>query len=190
MVATRIQASHRELAMPRVLELHKAIMEVTTPDQAKALVRTWVSPMQAEELKNPKETTKFCALIAEFVVGFMTRRRVSYMDVVGRKAENTSNKESADSNKAKIQAARGKVIYCAYGGHEFTIINDDGYYALFQAWADKFEVFPKLNDDSQDHNVIGQGDATLRLVMEQLAEIKKLCPGSADLDMKAVDIAA
>lgn len=176
--------------MPRVLELHKAIMEVTTPDQAKALVRTWVSPMQAEELKDPKETTKFCALIAEFVVGFMTRRRVSYMDVIRRQGANTSVTETADSNKAKIQAARGKVIYCAYGGQEFTIVNEDGYYALFQAWADKFEVFPKLNGDGEDHNVIGQGDATLRLVMEQLAEIKKKCPGSADLDMKAVDIAA
>src|SRR6185437_2420269 len=75
MVSARFQASQRESPMPRVLELHKAIMEVTTPDQAKALVRTWGSPMQADQLKDSKETTKFCALIAEFVVAFLTRRR-------------------------------------------------------------------------------------------------------------------
>ncbi len=176
--------------MSRVLELHRSIMDVASPEQAKKLVTTWVSPAQAEELSKPKETTQFCALIAEFVVGFMTRRRVSYMDVVGRKKELTSNKQTSDSVKAAIQGAKDRVIYCAYGGHEFTIVNDSGHYGLFQAWAGQFELFPKLNADTEDHNVIGQGDATLRLIMEQLARIKEKCPGSVDLDMKAVAIEA
>ncbi len=112
------------------------------------------------------------------------------MDVVGRKKELTSNKQTGDSVKAAIQAANDKVIYCAYGGHEFTIVNESGHYALFQAWAGEFDLFPKLNGNDADHNVIGQGDATLRLIMEQLARIKEKCPGSVDMDMKAVGIEA
>ena len=177
--------------MSRLLELHKSIMDVTSEDQAKTLVKAWVSPIQATVMEESGEGTKFCSLIAEFVVGFMTRRRVKYMDVVGGRQQRGAEKETNNDIKAKIQAAGGKVIYCAYGGHEFTVVNDRNHYGLFQAWANKFEVFPKLNADAEDHNVIGQGDATLRLILEQIAKIKeKSGSGSVEMDFKAVDIAA
>ena len=175
--------------MGRLRELNEAVNKVASESEAAKLIATWL-PEQAAHLDG-KSTgtqagTRNCSLIAQFIVAFYSRKSgAQYKAGVTRpqgaqKCETFSLKKYASKNPG--------VLVVMAGGHDFAIVCEGNEYGLYQAWEGQFHVFPKLNDDSESHNIFGMGDDTIKLINDEVALIARkveMFDGQEDNDGQA-----
>lgn len=172
--------------MSRVWQLYGEIMDVTSEAEAIRLVGGQLQDRQ-DELSSPPGV-KNCQIIQEFAIAYLSRGKAKYYDLIRVNAFNNKAIAPNEVNdvEEKLAKAESVVLACFLGGHDFTIVREGSAYALFQAWEDQFHVFPKLNPNDANHNIIGHGPATLRLINEQLANIKKKTGCNEEVSSKPV----
>ena len=160
--------------MSRLRLLNETITGVTSQSAADALIKTWV-PHQSGSLDGlgtaTAEGTSNCSLAAMLIVGFYSCGASKYLGhEIG-----SSKMEAGIFDLKKHLKKDNQVMVVATGGHDFAIVREGGSYGLYQAWDGEFEVFPKLNDDNESHNIFGTGDETVHLINNEVGHIRHKC---------------
>jgi hypothetical protein len=156
--------------MSRLRELNDCIIRVTSAEEASKLVKTWL-PHQANGIDKPEVGTEAgvrnCSLIAEFIVAFYSYRKAKY-ELESLKRTNAKPIPVGQFDLKKRLSSDPQLLLVELGGHNLTIIREGSDYGLYQAWDGEYHVFPKLNDDSESHNIFGAGDDTVRLINNEV----------------------
>lgn len=169
--------------MTRLEKLNETVVAVDSGAKAVKLVKETL-PHQAEEIDKgglAEPGVRNCSLIAEFIIMYYLHdKKVDYGKRLTGKSDGKPIKPG-QFDFGKSATGDPHVFYGGLGGHDIALIREGDLYALYQAWEGKYQVFPRLNDDDESHNIFGSGDETIELINNEVARLERVTKTGIDL---------